>query len=114
MTRIFMQVNSDDGGSAERAPDGADDAILLHGRQVRTGRQADPAGEQFIRHTAVRLVGIIGGGREEGLAKLGRQVPLGRVGEPDDVAWGALYLVSDEAKFVTGHGLYIDGGISAQ
>lgn len=53
-------------------------------------------------------------GREEGLAKLGRQVPLGRVGEPDDIAWGAVYLVSDEAKFVTGHGLYIDGGISAQ
>ena len=52
-------------------------------------------------------------GREEGLAKLGRQIPLGKVGEPDDVAWAAVYLVSDEAKFVTGHGLYVDGGISA-
>jgi len=51
--------------------------------------------------------------RAEGLAKLGRQIPLGRVGVPDDVAWGAVYLVSDEARFVTGHGLYIDGGISA-
>jgi NAD(P)-dependent dehydrogenase (short-subunit alcohol dehydrogenase family) len=54
-----------------------------------------------------------GMGRAEGLAKLGRQIPLGRVGEPDDVAWGAVYLVSDEAKFVTGTELYIDGGISA-
>lgn len=54
-----------------------------------------------------------GAERSEGLAKLGRQIPLGRVGEPDDVAWGALYLVSDEAKFVTGAELYIDGGISA-
>lgn len=52
-------------------------------------------------------------GREAGLAKLGRQIPLGRVGEPEDIAWGAVYLCSDEAKFVTGHGLYIDGGISA-
>lgn len=51
--------------------------------------------------------------RAEGLAKLARQIPLGRVGEPDDVAWGAVYLVSDEAKFVTGTELYIDGGISA-
>lgn len=52
-------------------------------------------------------------GREEGLAKLARQIPLGKVGEPDDIAWAAVYLVSDEAKFVTGHGLYVDGGISA-
>jgi NAD(P)-dependent dehydrogenase (short-subunit alcohol dehydrogenase family) len=47
------------------------------------------------------------------LTKLGRQIPLGKVGEPDDVAYGAVYLCSDEAKFVTGSALYIDGGISA-
>ncbi len=46
-------------------------------------------------------------------AKLGRQVPIGTIGEPDDVAWGAVYLCSDEAKFVTGSELFIDGGISA-
>ncbi len=60
------------------------------------------------------LDNLVGGmDRAEGLAKLARQIPLGRVGEPDDVAWGAVYLVSDEAKFVTGTELYIDGGISA-
>ena len=52
-------------------------------------------------------------GREEGLAKLSRQVPLGRVGSPDDVAYGVLYLASDESGFVTGSELIIDGGISA-
>lgn len=52
--------------------------------------------------------------KEQVKEKLGRQIPAGTVGEPDDVAWAAVYLCSDEAKFVTGAELYIDGGISAQ
>lgn len=40
--------------------------------------------------------------------------PLGRVGEPDDVAYGVLYLASDESGFVTGTELVIDGGYTAQ
>ncbi len=39
--------------------------------------------------------------------------PLGHMGVPDDIAWGAVYLASDEAKFVTGSELVIDGGYSA-
>lgn len=40
--------------------------------------------------------------------------PIGHIGEPDDVAWGILYLASDEAKFVTGSALVIDGGYTAK
>jgi NAD(P)-dependent dehydrogenase (short-subunit alcohol dehydrogenase family) len=40
--------------------------------------------------------------------------PLGHMGEPDDIAWGAVYLASDEAKFVTGAELVIDGGYIAR
>ncbi len=39
--------------------------------------------------------------------------PLGHMGEPDDIAWGIVYLVSDESKFVTGTELTIDGGYTA-
>ncbi len=52
-------------------------------------------------------------GEKEGLAKLARQVPMGKVGEPDDIAYAVLYLASDESKFVTGAELKVDGGISA-
>ncbi|HSZ73254.1 MAG TPA: SDR family oxidoreductase [Rhizomicrobium sp.] len=52
-------------------------------------------------------------GKEEAYAKLGRQVPLGHIGEPDDIAYAVLYLASDESKFVTGAELKVDGGISA-
>lgn len=40
--------------------------------------------------------------------------PLGRVGEPDDVAYGVLFLASDESGFMTGAELVIDGGYTAQ
>jgi NAD(P)-dependent dehydrogenase (short-subunit alcohol dehydrogenase family) len=40
--------------------------------------------------------------------------PIGHVGEPDDIAYGILYLASDESKFVTGSELVIDGGYTAR
>ena len=56
---------------------------------------------------------VDGPDREATLAKLGRQIPLGRVGQPRDVAFAVLYLASDESQFVTGSEIRIDGGISA-
>jgi NAD(P)-dependent dehydrogenase (short-subunit alcohol dehydrogenase family) len=43
-----------------------------------------------------------------------RRIPLGRAGTVDDIAYGVLYLASDEASFVTGSELVIDGGSTAQ
>lgn len=40
-------------------------------------------------------------------------IPLGRFGEPMDVAYAVLYLASDDSKYVTGIELTIDGGILA-
>ncbi len=42
------------------------------------------------------------------------RIPLGRAGVPDDIAYGVLYLASDESSFVTGSELVIDGGFLAQ
>ncbi|MBD3642151.1 MAG: glucose 1-dehydrogenase [Marinobacter sp.] len=39
--------------------------------------------------------------------------PLGHMGEPDDIAWGIVFLASEESKFVTGSELVIDGGYTA-
>jgi cyclopentanol dehydrogenase len=43
-----------------------------------------------------------------------QRIPLGKVGTAEDVAYGVLYLASDEASFVTGSELVIDGGSTAQ
>jgi len=40
--------------------------------------------------------------------------PIGHVGEPNDIAWGITYLASDEAKFLTGSELIIDGGYTCK
>ncbi len=42
-----------------------------------------------------------------------RRMPLGRIAEPDDIAWPVLFLASDDARFVTGVNLAVDGGVSA-
>ena len=49
---------------------------------------------------------------EEALAKLLRLIPYGRIGEPEDVARAALWLASDDADYVTGTTLFVDGGMS--
>ncbi len=40
-----------------------------------------------------------------------KKSPLRRVGQPIDLARAALFLASDEAAFITGHGLNVDGGL---
>ena len=52
------------------------------------------------------------GNRIQGVME--QQVPLGRRGRPEEVAYGVLYLASDESSFVTGSELVIDGGRTAQ
>ena len=52
-------------------------------------------------------------GREDRLAALAGMYPLGRVGEPDDIAAAAAFLASDDAAWITGITLPVDGGFLA-
>ena len=51
---------------------------------------------------------------EAACLEVGLAHPLGHMGDPDDIAWGVVYLASDESKFVTGSELVIDGGYTAR
>lgn len=51
---------------------------------------------------------------EQALKRLTAKHPIGRLGRPEEVAYAALYLASDESAFVTGAPLVIDGGYTAQ
>lgn len=50
----------------------------------------------------------------EGLAFFDEQYPLRRVGRPVDIANAVVFLCSDEASFITGHALAVDGGLTVQ
>ena len=52
--------------------------------------------------------------REALLEEWRSEHPIGRLGRPEDIAYGVLYLASDESTFVTGSDLVIDGGYTAQ
>ncbi len=62
----------------------------------------------------VQLLGDNTGDRDAFFDALGEAHPLGRPGIPMDIAWGVLYLASDESTWVTGSELVIDGGITAR
>ena len=53
-------------------------------------------------------------GGEEGKRRRGQTVPLGRVGYPADIAGAVAFLASDDASYITGQVLYVDGGMLAQ
>jgi NAD(P)-dependent dehydrogenase (short-subunit alcohol dehydrogenase family) len=74
---------------------------------VHPGYIWTPMVEQHLRDSGA--TDLAAARREVGLLH-----PLGHMGEPDDIAWGVVYLASDESKFVTGAQLVIDGGYTAR
>ena len=86
------------------------DAIIYAKEQIRVnsvhpGFIWTPMVENFAKATGAEDA------TREALAALH---PLGHIGEADDIAWGIVYLASDESKFVTGSELVIDGGYTAR
>jgi NAD(P)-dependent dehydrogenase (short-subunit alcohol dehydrogenase family) len=88
-------------------------SVALHCARNDWNIRCNSVHPTFIR---TPILDSLVGERDEAtvLAKLARQVPLGRLGEADDVANGIVYLASDESRFMTGAELKLDGGISAK
>src|SRR4051812_8774327 len=81
---------------------------------ARDGIRANAICPVFIRTGLLEEYADSLGGQDRILPALAKAIPLGRIGEPADVAHAAVYLGSDEAAFVTGVALPIDGGALAR
>jgi 2-hydroxycyclohexanecarboxyl-CoA dehydrogenase len=62
--------------------------------------------------TNTPLLNEIAGGNDKLIESLRRAIPMGRTGEPDDIAGAVAFLASDDAGFITGQTLSVSGGLS--
>ena len=89
-------------------------SVALHCARQGYGIRSNSVHPAFVDTSMLDDIMRPGMSREEGLERLARQVPLGRVGTTADIAYAILYLASDESAFMTGAELVLDGGACAQ
>ncbi|MEV6344249.1 SDR family oxidoreductase [Actinoplanes sp. NPDC051851] len=90
-------------------------AVLSMTRQLAVeggpyGIRANTIAPGMVQTSATAAAGALRGPKAEALIA---RTLVGRLGVPDDIAWCAVYLASDEARWVTGANFSIDGGVTA-
>jgi len=88
-------------------------SAALHVAKQGYGIRINSVHPSYTWTPMVQQLGDNTGDRDAFFQALSQVHPLGRPGEPMDIAYGVLYLASDEAVWVTGSELVIDGGITA-
>lgn len=91
-------------------------AVLAFTRQLAVeggphGIRANTVGPGLVASAMTATAGLVSGPSSQEIVA---RTLVGRLGTPDDVAWGVVYLASDESSWVTGTNLQIDGGVTAQ
>jgi NAD(P)-dependent dehydrogenase (short-subunit alcohol dehydrogenase family) len=87
-------------------------SVALHAARKNYGVRCNSVHPTFVDTGMIDGLAR-GGDAAEIRAKLAAQVPLGRIGTVDDVAWAVIYLASEESAFMTGAEIKLDGGLSA-
>lgn len=88
-------------------------SVALHCAYKGYGIRCNSVHPSFIETPMVDKLATAMGDPQVSRAKLARKIPLGSLGEPDDIAYAVLYLASDESKMMTGSEFVVDGGTTA-
>src|SRR3954466_6372838 len=89
-------------------------SVALHGARLKPPVRCNSVHPAFLEGPMVDDILAQTGRPEIARGQLTRDIPLGRLGAPSEVADLCVYLLSDESKFVTGSEFVIDGGLTAR
>jgi 3(or 17)beta-hydroxysteroid dehydrogenase len=89
-------------------------SVALHGARLEPKVRCNSVHPAFLEGPMVNGIAEKTGHPDGARARMTRDIPLGRMGKPTEVADLCIYLLSDEAAFVTGAEFAIDGGLTAK
>jgi 3(or 17)beta-hydroxysteroid dehydrogenase len=89
-------------------------SVALHGARLNPAVRCNSVHPAFLEGPMVDLILKETNFPDAARARITRDIPLGRLGTPVEVASMCVYLLSDESKFVTGAEFVIDGGLTAR
>jgi len=89
-------------------------SVALHGARLNPAVRCNSVHPAFLEGPMVDLILKETNFPDAARARITRDIPLGRLGTPAEVASMCVYLLSDESKFVTGAEFVIDGGLTAR
>ncbi len=89
-------------------------SVALHCARQGYGIRCNSVHPAFVETPMVERLVAASADADRARQSMARQVPLGRIAAPEEIAGMIVYLMSDEAAFVTGAEMVIDGGVTAQ
>jgi NAD(P)-dependent dehydrogenase (short-subunit alcohol dehydrogenase family) len=89
-------------------------SVALYGARLKPQVRCNSVHPAFLEGAMVEDILAQTARPEIARSQIARDIPLGRLGEPSEVAEMCVYLLSDESRFVTGAEFIIDGGLSAR
>jgi 3(or 17)beta-hydroxysteroid dehydrogenase len=89
-------------------------SVALHCAQKGYGIRCNSVHPVYVDTPMVHALASHSGNAAAAKERMARGIPIGRLGEPDEVAHAVVYLASDESQLMTGSELVLDGGATAQ
>jgi 3(or 17)beta-hydroxysteroid dehydrogenase len=89
-------------------------SVALHCAKQGYGIRCNSVHPVFVDTPMVDALARLSGDAAAGKERMAKGIPIGRLGEPDEIAYAVVYLASDESRLMTGAEVILDGGTTAQ